>query len=50
MQAVFLSQALPVKLVFPLLVCFLPGLFVATLGPTLNQLIKVVDSAIKHPR
>lgn len=27
------AQALPAKLVFPLVICFLPGIFVLTLGP-----------------
>lgn len=48
MQALIHSQALPVKLVFPLLACFLPGLFVATLGPALHQLVKVVDGALRQ--
>jgi tight adherence protein C len=50
MQALIHSQALPVKLVFPLLACFLPGLFVATLGPALHQLVKVVDGALRQGR
>lgn len=50
MQALVHSQALPVKLVGLLLICFLPGLFVATLGPTLQQLVKVVGGAIRHNR
>ena len=50
MQALLLSQALPVKLVGLLLICFLPGLFVATLGPTLQQLVKVVGGAVRQHR
>jgi len=43
-QALMLAQAMPVKLVFPLVACFLPGIFIATLGPTLYQLVGVVGS------
>lgn len=50
MEALIHSQSLPVKLTVPLLVCFLPGLFVATLGPALHQLIKVVDGAMRPVR
>lgn len=50
MQALIQAQALPVKLVFPLIICFLPGLFVSTLGPALYQLIKVVDGALRNAR
>ncbi|MCP9442422.1 MAG: type II secretion system F family protein [Nitrospira sp.] len=37
------AQALPVKLVFPLVLCFLPSVFITTLGPALYQLIKVLN-------
>lgn len=37
------AQALPVKLVFPLILCFLPGLFVTTLGPAFLQFVKMAD-------
>ncbi len=37
------AQALPVKLVFPLVLCFLPSIFVTTLGPALNQLTKLLN-------
>lgn len=37
------AQALPVKLVFPLVLCFLPSIFVTTLGPALYQLTKVLN-------
>lgn len=42
-QALMLAQALPVKLVFPLIICFLPGIFVSTLGPSLYQLVNLVS-------
>ena len=43
-------QALPVKLVFPLIACFLPGIFLSTLGPVLYQMIQVADSVLRAPR
>ena len=45
-QVMILAQALPVKLVFPLVLCFLPAIFVSTLGPTLAQLTNVVDGVL----
>ena len=50
MRALLDSQALTVKLVFPLVICFLPGIFVSTLGPVLNQMIKVADSVLRNGR
>jgi hypothetical protein len=35
---------LPVKLLFPLVVCFLPGILVATLGPTFFQIFQFLDN------
>jgi tight adherence protein C len=46
-HALLLSQALPVKLVFPLVACFLPGVFLSTLGPVLYQMIQVADSVLR---
>jgi tight adherence protein C len=46
-QALMLAQALPVKLVFPLVVCFLPGIFVSTLAPVIYQMIQVANSVIR---
>ncbi len=40
------AQGLSVKLVFPLIICFLPGIFFATLGPTIYQLLKVVSGVM----
>jgi tight adherence protein C len=39
-----LAQALPVKLVFPLVMCFLPGIFTTTLGPTFLQFVRLAES------
>jgi len=48
LRALLLAQSLPVKLVFPLMVCFLPGIFFSTLGPVISQFVDVVDSVIRR--
>lgn len=45
-DAMIQAQALPVKLVFPLVICFLPGIFVTTLGPAFQQFAETLESAI----
>jgi hypothetical protein len=40
-------MALPVKLMFPLVVCFLPGIFVYTLGPTFYQFFQFADTIVR---
>ena len=45
-NALIQAQSLPVKLVFPLVVCFLPGIFATTLAPVLYQMIQVANSAL----
>ncbi len=47
-RALVKAQALPVKLVFPLVLCFLPGIFVATLGPAVYQFLQVLDGVIRQ--
>jgi tight adherence protein C len=42
-RAMAFANALPVKRLFPLVICFLPGLFVWTLGPAFVQLIQMAD-------
>ncbi|MFO0865653.1 MAG: type II secretion system F family protein [Gemmataceae bacterium] len=46
----FLAQAmaLPVKLVFPLVICFLPGIFVVTLGPVFYQFFQFADGLMRN--
>ncbi len=46
-QALLEAQALPVKLVFPLVICFLPGVFVSTLAPALLQMVEVGNSVLR---
>ena len=46
-EALLQAQALPVKLVFPLVVCFLPGIFVSTLAPVLFQVVEVANSVLR---
>jgi len=41
------AMALPVKRLFPLVICFLPGLFVWTLGPFFVQLFQIADSLVR---
>ena len=41
------AMALPVKRMFPLVVCFMPGIFVWTLGPFFVQLFQFADTFIK---
>jgi tight adherence protein C len=41
------TMSLPVKRMFPLVICFMPGIFVWTLGPSLTRLFQVADTFIK---
>ena len=43
-NALTLAASLPVKLLFPLILCFLPGIFIAVLGPTFYQFFQLIDS------
>ncbi len=43
-RAIAFANALPVKRLFPLVICFLPGLFVWTLGPAFVQLFKLTET------
>ncbi|WP_447971751.1 type II secretion system F family protein [Nitrospira sp. M1] len=40
------AQGLSVKLVFPLVLCFLPGIFLSTLGPTIYQLVQILGGVM----
>ena len=48
LNALVRAQALPVKLAFPLMACFLPGIYFSTLGPVLSQLVDVVDAVMRR--
>ena len=46
-RAIAFANALPTKRVLPLVACFLPGLFVWTLGPAFVQLFKMAETFIQ---
>ena len=46
-RAMVMAQALPVKLVFPLVLCFLPGIFLTTLGPAFMQFFQMIEGVIR---
>jgi tight adherence protein C len=41
------AASLAVKRMFPMVICFLPGLFVWTLGPVFTQLFRMADSLLR---
>ena len=41
------AASLPVKLMLPLIACFLPGVFIWTLGPIFTHFFKLADSIIQ---
>ena len=43
-RAIAFAGTLPVKRMFPLVICFLPGLFVWTLGPAFVQLFRLTET------
>jgi pilus assembly protein TadC len=49
-RAMIKAQALPVKLVFPLVICFLPGIFVVTLGPAFREFFEMAQGVISGGR
>lgn len=46
-RAMALAMRIPVKLLFPLIVCFLPGIMTAALGPVVYQIVQVLDSFLR---
>jgi tight adherence protein C len=50
-RAIEFSMALPIKLLFPLVICFLPGILVFTLGPPFYEFFRLADAyASTHHR
>jgi pilus assembly protein TadC len=45
--ALVAAHSLPVKLVFPLVLCFLPGIFVWTLGPAFYKFLELIDQVMR---
>ena len=43
-RAIEFSMALPIKLLFPLVICFLPGILVFTLGPPFYEFFRLADA------
>lgn len=41
------AQSLPTKLAIPLVVCFLPGIFVYTFGPALAQFLEIAEGVVR---
>jgi tight adherence protein C len=39
-EAMALAMALPVKRLFPMVICFMPGIFLVTLGPAIHEFLK----------
>lgn len=47
-RALNLAQSLPVKLLFPLVICFLPAIFVFTLGPVFLQFFEFAEALLNR--
>ena len=45
-RALARAQGLPVKLVFPLVICFLPGVFIVTLGPAFKEFFEMARGVV----
>ena len=45
-EAIQKAQTLPTKLAFPLVICFLPGVFVWTFGPAVAEFIDLASSVL----
>jgi tight adherence protein C len=46
-QALAVAMATPVKLLLPMVVCFAPGIFVASLGPVFYEIFQFLDTFFK---
>ncbi len=47
-RALNLAQSLPIKVLFPLVICFLPAIFVFTLGPVFVQFFQFAESILNR--
>ena len=47
-RALALAQSLPVKLTFPLVICFLPAIFVVTLGPVFLKFFQFAEALLNR--
>jgi tight adherence protein C len=47
-DAMAMAMALPVKRLFPMVICFMPGVFVVTLGPAFFEFLRFAESFIKN--
>ncbi len=41
-------MAVPVKLLLPLIVCYLPGIMIAVLGPIVHQIVQMLDQFLRQ--
>lgn len=46
-RALALAAGLPAKLIFPMVTCFMPGIFVVSLGPAFHQLVQTVERVVR---
>ena len=46
-DAMGMAMALPIKRLFPMIICFMPGIFVVTLGPTLLEFLRFAESFLR---
>jgi tight adherence protein C len=49
-RALAVTMALPVKLLIPLIVCFLPGIMTAAIAPVAFQIVQVLDQFLRGVR
>ncbi|MCP4888062.1 MAG: type II secretion system F family protein [Planctomycetaceae bacterium] len=47
-RALAQAMAVPVKLLFPLIICFLPGIMIASLGPIIFQILQMLDQVLQN--
>lgn len=46
-DAMAMAMALPIKRLFPMVICFMPGVFVVTLGPAFYEFLKFAESFVR---